>query len=201
MNFKHKGTTPQIDSTSFVAESASICGDVKIGAHCRIMHGASIVAEGGKIEIGDYCIVLENAVIRSTVRFSTSIGNHCLVGPNSHVTGCKIEDEVFVATGASIFHGAILETKSEVRVNGVVHLKSRLKENQFVPIGWIAVGDPAEILSPDQHEQIWKIQEPLNFPLEVYGFARKDASMKKITEMMSDSLKSHLEDIKSEQDV
>src|ERR1051326_9227272 len=70
MILTHHGHTPLIDPTAYVAPTATICGNVKIGAHCRIMFGASIVAEGGAIEIGSHCIVLENAVIRSTGRHS-----------------------------------------------------------------------------------------------------------------------------------
>src|SRR4029453_5626100 len=117
------------------------------------------------------------AVIRSTSRHATRIGDHCLIGPNAHVTGCTITDEVFIATGAGVFHGAVLKARSEVRVNGVVHLKTRLPEGSTVPIGWVAVGDPASILPPDQHENIWAIQKSLNFPLTVYGIERNAVDM------------------------
>jgi Carbonic anhydrases/acetyltransferases, isoleucine patch superfamily len=194
MILTHNGKKPMIDPTAYVAPTTTVCGDVSIGAHCRIMFGACLVAEGGSIEIGTHCIVLENAVIRSTSRHSTRIGDHCLIGPNAHVTGCTIKDEVFIATGAAVFHGAVLEARSEVRVNGVVHLKTRLPEDATVPIGWVAVGDPASILSPDQHDAIWRLQEPLNFPLVVYGYDRSEASMSKITERMAQFLGSHADD-------
>ena len=194
MILSHNGKIPEVDRSAYIAPTASICGDVKIGSHSRIMHGASIIAEGGKIEMGSYCIVLENAVIRSTSLHSTFIGNYCLVGPNAHVVGCTIEDEVFVATGASIFHGAVIGARSEVRINGVVHLKTRLPEETTVPINWVAVGDPAAILPPNEHEKIWSIQEPLNFPLEVYGYDRSEASMVKIARRMSDLLGKHIDD-------
>jgi carbonic anhydrase/acetyltransferase-like protein (isoleucine patch superfamily) len=158
------------------------------------MFGACVIAEGGSIEIGSHCIVLENAVIRSTLRHSTRIGDYCLIGPNAHLAGCVLYNEVFVATGASIFHGASLGARSEVRVNGVVHLMSHLAEDATVPIGWIAVGSPASILPPDQHDRIWAIQKPLNFPLEVYGFDRSEASMIKITMRMAEMLGSHFRD-------
>ena len=158
------------------------------------MCGACIVAEGGSIKIGTHRIILENAVIRSTSRHSTWIGDHCLIGPNAHVVGCTLKDEVFIATGGAVFHSAILEARSEVRVNGVVHLKTRLPEEATVPIGWVAVGDPVSILPPDQHDAIWNAQEPLNFPLVVYGYDRSEANMIKITERMSEFLKSHASD-------
>ena len=194
MILTHSGKKPSIDPTAYIAPTATVCGDVSIGAHCRIMFGACLVAEGGSIEIGTHCIVLENAVIRSTARHSARIGDHCLIGPNAHVAGCTVKDEVFIATGAAIFHAAVLEARSEVRVNGVVHLKTRLPEQATGPIGWVAVGDPASIFPPDQHDAIWNIQEPLNFPLVVYGYDRSEANMIKITERMAKFLKSHADD-------
>lgn len=131
---KHLDKEPTIDSSSFVAPNAVICGDVRIGKNVRVMFGAQIIAESSPILIGDNCIILENAVIRGTDKFPVLIGNNCLIGPNAHLAGCIVEDNVFIATGASIFHGATLRTGSEVRINGVVHLKTILPENTSVPI-------------------------------------------------------------------
>jgi carbonic anhydrase/acetyltransferase-like protein (isoleucine patch superfamily) len=110
---KHAGAAPKVDPTAYVAPNAVVCGNVTIGRGCRIMFGAQVIAEGGAIAIGNECIVMENAVLRSSVRHPLSIGNNCLVGPNAHVVGCTVEDEVFIATGAAIFHSAHLGMGSE----------------------------------------------------------------------------------------
>jgi carbonic anhydrase/acetyltransferase-like protein (isoleucine patch superfamily) len=72
----------------------------------------------------------------------------------------------------SLFPGSRLGAGCEVRVNGVVHVNSRLEEGTTVPIGWIAVGDPARLFSPDRHEELWPIQRDLDFPGTVYGLPR-----------------------------
>jgi carbonic anhydrase/acetyltransferase-like protein (isoleucine patch superfamily) len=108
--------------------------------------------------------------------------------------GCTIADEVFIATGAAIFHGARLGKGCEVRVNAVVHLKTLLPPGTTVPIGWVAVGDPASILPADRHQRIWEIQKPLNFPLTVYVLEREEADMVKITRRLAASLASHRDD-------
>lgn len=190
----HKGKKPIVHTSAYIAPSATVCGDVTIGPNCRVMHGASIIAEGGKIMIGEHCIILENAVVRSNTKHSATIGNYTLIGPNAHVVGCSIEDEVFIATGAAIFHSAHLGKGSEIRINAVVHLKSYLEPGCTVPIGWIAVGNPAKLFSPDQHDEISKIQKPLNFPLTVYGYDRPEATMKKITQRLAENLGSHIDD-------
>ena len=194
MLIKHNGVSPQIDPTAWVAPNAVVCGNVAIGPGCRIMYGAQIIAEGGAISIGRECIVMENAVLRSAARHPLTIGSNCLVGPNAHVVGCTVEDEVFIATGAAVFHSARLGKGSEVRINGVVHLKTYVADGATVPIGWVAVGNPAQILPPGDHERIWEIQKPLDVPFTVYGFERSEATMQKITRRISEALGSHASD-------
>ena len=197
MLIEHAGKRPQIDPTAWIAPDATICGDVAIGAGSRVLHGARIIGEGGgSIRIGRYIIIMENAVVRSGPRHACSIGDYCLAGPNAHVTGAELEDEVFIATSAAIFHGSHLGRGSEVRVHGTVHLRTRLEPGATVPIGWVAVGDPARIFAPDQHDEIWAIQKPLNFPDWVYGFDRNTPDlMQHVTRRLSEKLTAHASDI------
>jgi len=191
---EHNGVSPQVDPAAWIAPNACICGDVSLGPGCRIMHGAQLIAESGSISIGRECIVMENAVLRSSSRHPLKVGNNCLIGPNAHLAGCTVDNEVFIATGAAVFHAALLGEGSEVRVNGVVHLRTHLAAGETVPIGWVAVGNPAQIFPPDQHQRIWEIQQPLDFPGTVYGFDRPQATMKKITRRLSKALASHTTD-------
>jgi carbonic anhydrase/acetyltransferase-like protein (isoleucine patch superfamily) len=161
------------------------------------MHGARLIGEGGgAIRIGRDCIVMENAVVRASRRHACSLGDHCLIGPNAHVTGAVLEEQVFVATGTAVFHGAYLSRRSEVRPHATVHLRTRLDPGTIVPIGWVAVGDPAIILPPDQHDKIWSVQKPLNFPDWVYGVDRNTPDlMIKITQHLSALLEAHSDDV------
>lgn len=204
MIITHLGKTPQIDSSAYIAPNAVVCGEVTIGKNVRVMFGAQLIAESSPISIGDNCVVLENAVIRATQGHPVSIGTNCLIGPHAHLAGCTVEDNVFIATGASIFHGALLKNGSEVSINGVVHLKTVLPADTSVPIGWIAVGNPAKILSPDKHDEIWAIQKPLNFPKTVYGVERPASNepnnMPAICKAMTNRLSEHLNDKIVEED-
>ena len=197
MLIKHLDSVPEIHPAAYIAPGAVVCGNVSVGEGSRILHGAVIVAEGGRIDIGRDCVVMHNAVVRSTQKFSTSIADHCLVGPNAHLVGCTLEESVFIATGAAVFHAARIGARSEVRINGVVHLKSRLEPGTTVPIGWIAVGDPAEILPPEEHDKIWSIQRPLDFPQSVYGVERANSGetiMPEVTRRLSRLYGSHVDD-------
>lgn len=194
MIISHRDSTPAIHETAVISPGAVVSGNVTIGAHCRVMPGAVICAEAENIRIGDYVIILENAALRATSGHPLTIGDHCLVGPTAHVVGCAVEDEVFIATGASVFHGSEIGRGSEVRINGVVHVRSILPPESLVPIGWVAVGRPAEILSPDRHDDIWAIQKKLGFAKTVYGVAHQEGGMKAITERLSRRLDSSRDD-------
>ncbi|MGQ3074380.1 MAG: gamma carbonic anhydrase family protein [Ferrovibrionaceae bacterium] len=195
MLIEHLGHRPQVDPAAWVAPDATLCGNVRLGPGSRVMHGARLIAEGGTITIGAHCIVMENAVLRAAARHPCSLGDNVLIGPNTHVVGATIEDGVFIATGAALFHGSHVGRGCEVRINGTVHLKTRLTPGTVVPIGWIACGDPAELFSPDRHDELWERQRPLNFPQTVYGLDRDTPEMMKaITQGLSARLGSHRDD-------
>ena len=138
---------------------------------------------------------MENAVVRATSLHACAIGANCLIGPGAHVVGATVADQVFIATGAAIFHGALLGRGAEVRVHATVHLRTRLAEGATVPIGWIAVGDPAQLFSPDRHDAIWAVQRELNFPQFVYGTGRDTPDlMQAITQRLSAALGAHRDD-------
>jgi gamma-carbonic anhydrase len=172
MLIRHRGTSPEIDPDAYVAPNAVVCGAVRVAAGARVLFGAVVTAEDGEVSIGRNSVVMENALVRGRSAHPAVIGDDVLVGPHAHVNGAVIEDGGFLATGAAVFPGAVIGTGSEVRIHAVVHVNTVLPPGATVPIGWVAVGDPAEILPPDQHERIWQIQEPLDFPGTVYGLPR-----------------------------
>jgi gamma-carbonic anhydrase len=172
MLLEHEGRSPVVHPTAYVAPTATLSGDVRVGPGCRVLFGAVLTAEGGTVELGEDCIVMENAVLRGREGHPLVLGDSVLVGPHAHLNGATVEDEVFLATGVSAFPGVRIGRGCEVRVGAVVHVNSSLPEGTTVPIGWIAVGDPAEILPPDRHDEIWAIQRELDFPGTVYGVPR-----------------------------
>jgi carbonic anhydrase/acetyltransferase-like protein (isoleucine patch superfamily) len=121
------------------------------------------------------------------------LGDDVLVGPHAHLNGTLVGDGCFLATGCSLFPGARLGRNVEVRINGVVHVNTRLEDGALVPIGWVAVGDPAEILAPGEHEEIWRIQAELDFPGTVYGLPRS-ASARERMERQAEWFAAHRDD-------
>ena len=103
MIIEHAGMRPDIRPEAWVAPDATVCGDVTVATGTRRLN-----AEGASIVIGQNCIMVQNAVLRSAGDFSCSLANNILIGPNAHIVGATIEDEAFVATGAALFHGCHL---------------------------------------------------------------------------------------------
>src|SRR3954462_14888126 len=132
MLIEHAGKRPRIHESAYVAPSATVSGDVTVGPGARILYGAVLTAEGssGQVVVGRDCIVMENALVRGRAGRPARIGESVLIGPHAHVNGCEIEDCVFVATGASVFPGARVGARSELRINSVVHVNSALGREQ-----------------------------------------------------------------------
>ncbi|MFI9488820.1 gamma carbonic anhydrase family protein [Promicromonospora sp. NPDC052451] len=193
MLIRHRGLEPSIDPSAYVAPSATLVGDVRVAAGARILHGAVLTAEDGAVVIGADTVVMENALVRGRLGHPARIGSAVMVGPHAHVNGSTVDDEAFVATGTSLFPGSVVGRGAEVRINGVVQVNTVLAPGATVPIGWVAVGDPAQILPPDRHEEIWAIQRELDFPGTVYGVGR-DVSMRELMRRQSELYGAHRDD-------
>jgi len=173
MLVEHRGKAPSVDPSAYVAPTAVVCGDVRLGSESRVLFGAVLTAEDGAVEIGARCVVMENALVRGRDEHPVKLGDDVLVGPHAHVNGSEVGDGCFLATGTSLFPGARLGRGVEVRINGVVHVNSVLDDGAMVPIGWVAVGNPARVIAPWDHDEIWRIQKLLDFPGTVYGLPRE----------------------------
>ena len=184
MLIEHEGRAPQVHPTARIAPNATLCGDVAVGPNCSVGFGAVLVAESGPVRLGTNCVVMDTAVIRGVRGNPVLIGNNVLVGPRAYLTGCAVEDEAFLATGCTVFNGARIGRGAEVRINGIVHLRTALPPGATVPLGWVAVGDPTRILPPEAHDAIWAVQEPLDFPRFVFGVERPPGGQSVMPEVM-----------------
>jgi carbonic anhydrase/acetyltransferase-like protein (isoleucine patch superfamily) len=193
MFIEHRGKRPSVDPSAYVAPTAVLCGDVRVGPDARILFGAVVSGEDGHVEIGARCVVMENALLRGREAHPVELGNDVLVGPHAHVNGSVVGSGAFVATGAALFPGSRVGRNAEVRINAVVHVNTVLGDEALVPIGWVAVGNPARTIAPWDHEEIWRIQEALDFPRTVYGLPR-DATARERMERQTEWFGAHRDD-------
>lgn len=195
MRYVHLGQSPRIHPDAVVAPTAVISGDVTIEAGTQILHGAVITAEGSPITIGRNAIVMENALIRASSVHPVHIGDHVLVGPMASISGAVVEDEVYLATGSRVVNGAHVGKGSLVRTNAVVHLRTTLPAGTVVPLGWVAIGDPMQLLPAAEAEAIDPARQELDFPGFVFGLDGDAPDyMVQLTERYGSSLARHRDD-------
>lgn len=134
-----KGKHPQIPKDCFIAENATIVGDVVMGNHCSIWFNAVIRGDVHYIKMGDKVNVQDGAVIHATYQTSpTNIGNNVSIGHNAIVHGCTIHDNVLIGMGSIVMDDCVVESNSIIAAGAVV------TKNTHVESGSIYAGVPAK---------------------------------------------------------
>lgn len=131
--------SPQMGSHCFIAENATIVGDVRTGSHCSIWFNAVVRGDVNSIVMGDKVNVQDGAVIHCTYQKSkTVIGNNVSIGHNAIVHGCEIYDDVLIGMGAIVMDNAVIESGSVIAAGAVV------LEGTHVAAGSLYAGVPAK---------------------------------------------------------
>ncbi|MGB2224530.1 MAG: gamma carbonic anhydrase family protein [Polaribacter sp.] len=130
---------PEIPSDCFVAENATIVGEVTMGSSCSVWFNAVIRGDVHYIKIGNKVNIQDGAVIHATYQKSpTNIGNNVSIGHNAIVHGCTIQDNVLIGMGSIIMDDCIVESNSIIAAGAVV------TKNTRVEAGSIYAGVPAK---------------------------------------------------------
>jgi carbonic anhydrase/acetyltransferase-like protein (isoleucine patch superfamily) len=158
MLIRHRDAEPVIDPTAWVAPNATLVGDVRIRRDVRVMYGAVLDAEGSRIEVGQSSIVSEHAVLRATAvtdaGAAVSVGDHAFIGPHATVLGATIGRCTYLAAQATVLHLARLGVGASVAVGALVHARTVLPDEFFVPPHSTAIGDPVRVLSADRADEL-----------------------------------------------
>ncbi|WP_282122925.1 gamma carbonic anhydrase family protein [Algibacter mikhailovii] len=134
-----KGKLPQIGEDCFIAENATIVGDVSTGSQCSIWFSAVVRGDVNFIKMGNKVNIQDGAVIHGTYKKSaTTIGNNVSIGHNALVHGCTIHDNVLVGMGSIIMDGAVVESNCIIAAGAVI------TQNTLVESGSIYAGVPAK---------------------------------------------------------
>jgi carbonic anhydrase/acetyltransferase-like protein (isoleucine patch superfamily) len=143
------GKLPQIPDDCYVAENATIVGDVIMGNQCSVWFSSVIRGDVHYIKMGNKVNVQDGAVIHATYQKSpTNIGNNVSIGHNAIVHGCTIHDNVLVGMGSIIMDDCIVESNSIIAAGAVVTKKTRVES------GSIYAGVPAKKVKDISEELI-----------------------------------------------
>lgn len=133
------GHSPIIPEDCFVAENATIVGQVRLGKQCSIWFNAVVRGDVNSIEIGNKVNIQDGAVIHCTYqKHATKIGNNVSIGHNAIVHGCTIHDNVLIGMGAIVMDNCVVENNSIIAAGSVV------TQNTHIPSGVIYAGVPAK---------------------------------------------------------
>src|SRR6056297_2348564 len=110
-----KDKSPSYDDTCFIAENATIIGNVKMGKQCSVWFNAVIRGDVNSIMIGDFVNIQDQVMIHCTYqKAATKIGNQVSIGHRAIIHGCEIQDQVLIGMGAIIMDGVVIEEGSVV---------------------------------------------------------------------------------------
>ena len=144
-----RGKSPKMPSDCYVAENATIVGDVEFGEQCSVWFNAVIRGDVHFIKIGDKVNIQDGAVIHATYQKSpTTIGNNVSIGHNAIVHGCTIQDNVLVGMGSIIMDDCVIESNSIIAAGAVV------SKNTIVKSGSVYAGVPAKKIKEVSKELI-----------------------------------------------
>lgn len=133
------GKFPQIQDDCFIADNATIVGEVAIGKECSIWFNAVVRGDVNSITIGNKVNIQDGAVIHCTYqKHPTVIGNNVSIGHNAIVHGCEIKDNVLIGMGAIVMDNCVVESNSIIAAGAVV------TQNTIVESGSIYAGVPAK---------------------------------------------------------
>jgi carbonic anhydrase/acetyltransferase-like protein (isoleucine patch superfamily) len=143
------GKHPIIPDDCYIAENATIVGDVVMGNECSVWFNAVIRGDVHFIKMGNKVNVQDGAVIHATYQKSpTSIGNNVSIGHNAIVHGCTVHDNVLIGMGSIVMDDCVVESNSIIAAGAV------LTQNTRVEAGSIYAGIPAKKVKDISEEMI-----------------------------------------------
>jgi gamma-carbonic anhydrase len=146
-----RGFTPQFGSNCYLAENATIIGDVVMGGECSVWFQAVVRGDVNSIRMGHRVNVQDGAIIHGTYeKAATHIGSNVSIGHRALVHGCTICDNVLVGMGAIVMDHTVVEENVLIAAGAVV------LENSHLESGHIYTGVPArkiKAIAPEVFQQ------------------------------------------------
>ncbi len=124
------GKTPQIGADTYLAETATIIGDVTMGDDCSIWYNAVLRGDVNTITIGNKVNIQDGAVLHTLYQKSTiEIGDNVSIGHNVTIHGAKVENDVLIGMGATILDHAVIGSNSIIAANSLILTGTKVEPN------------------------------------------------------------------------
>ena len=167
-----QGKYPQIGPDCFLADNATVVGDVTLGRGCTVWFQAVVRGDVNRIIVGDETNIQDGAVIHCTYqKAATVIGSRVSIGHKAIVHGCTVEDDVLVGMGAIVMDRAVVGAGCIVAAGAVV-----LEGTQCEP-GYLYAGIPARKIKPVSEEQRAGLRQTAANYVMYAGWFRPEATL------------------------
>lgn len=135
-----KGKSPDIDGSCFVAETADVLGDVRVGKNSSVWYKAVLRGDDNYIQIGENSNIQDNTVIHVAENFPTLIGDNVTIGHSAIIHACTVGNNCLIGMGAIILDGAEIGDETIIGAGSIVASGKR------IPSGVLALGMPAKVI-------------------------------------------------------
>lgn len=161
-----RGCSPSFGTNCWLADNATIIGDVSMGDDCTVWFGAVIRGDVNYIRIGKQTNIQDNVTIHGTYKKAgTTIGSYVSIGHNAIVHGCTIEDHVLIGIGAIVLDHAVIRSGSIIGAGAVVKPGTVVEKNE------VFAGIPAKKLkNTDLENKKMLSRIAQNYPLYASWF-------------------------------
>ena len=133
---------------AFVAENATVRGDVTVGKGSSIFFGAVVRSELVPITIGENTNIQDNCILHADAGFPLTVGSGCTIGHGAILHGCTVGDNTLIGMGTTVLNGAVIGRDC------IVGAGSLVPQGMVIPDGSMAFGSPAKIRRPLTEEEI-----------------------------------------------
>ena len=144
---KHFFKEPQISETAYVAEQATLIGDVRVGDQASVWPGCVLRGDINFISIGNRSNVQDGTIIHLSDDFGVNVGNDVTIGHAAIIHACTIEDECLIGMGATVMDGAVIGQRS------IVGARALVTQGTIVPPGSLVLGSPAKVVKALSDQQ------------------------------------------------
>ena len=149
---KINGRFPADNGAAFVADNATVAGDVRLGRDSSVWYGAVLRADTGRITIGENANVQDNAVLHTGPGLNVTVGRGTSIGHGAIVHGCTVGEGCLIGMHATILNGAVIGDGSLIAAGALV------PEGMNVPAGSLVIGVPGKVVRPVSAEQAAEIK-------------------------------------------
>src|SRR5882724_1681443 len=131
---------PKLGKGVYLAKTATVIGDVMLGAHASVWYGAVLRGDINRIVVGHHSNIQDNAVLHLADDFPCIVGNWVTVGHGAIVHACTVGDETLVGMGAVILDGAVIGKQS------LIGAKALVTQGTKISPGSLVLGAPAKVV-------------------------------------------------------